>query len=153
MRVHIDASIPPRFYAVTHNFGVRIAENLRKEMDRQGVTAYALGKRSGVPQPTIHRILTGESRNPKARTLDRLARTLGMSQDELFHGAPRRHGLPVRDEPPTYDPEALRVAQAIQSLPPKSRVALQTVLDAFAKSVPWVEGVSPERRGRKEGKG
>lgn len=106
-------------------------------MARQGLTEYALGKRSGVPQPTIHRILTGESRNPKARTLDRLARTLGMSQDELFHGAPRGHGLPVRDEPPTYDAETLRVARAIESLPPKSRVALQTVLDAFAKSAPW----------------
>jgi transcriptional regulator with XRE-family HTH domain len=151
IRVDIDASIPTRYYAVTHTSDVKIGENLRKEMDRQGVTEYALGKRSGVPQPTIHRILTGESRNPKARTLDRLARTLGMSHDDLVRGEPRRPGLPVRDETPAYDPETLRVAQAIQSLPPKSRVALQTVLDAFAKSAPWDEVT--ERRGGKEGKG
>jgi transcriptional regulator with XRE-family HTH domain len=120
-------------------------------MDRQDVTEYALGKRSGVPQPTIHRILTGESGNPKARTLDRLARTLGMSQDELFYGAPRRHGLPVREETP-HDLEDLRVGRAIRSLPPKSRGALQTVFDSLVKSAPWDE-VTERRTAGKEGKG
>lgn len=119
-------------------------------MARQDLTEYALGKRSGIPQPTIHRILSGESRNPKVRTLDRLARTLGMSLDDLVREEPRRHGLPVREENPPYDPEDLRVARAIRHLPPKSRVALQTIFDSLVKSAPWDEVT--ERRGGKEGK-
>jgi transcriptional regulator with XRE-family HTH domain len=96
-------------------------------MTRQGVTEYALGKRSGVPQPTIHGVLSGESRNPKARTLDRLARALGISHDDLIRESPR-DGLPVRDEVPTYDAEAQRLAVEIQSLPPPDRALFQGLL-------------------------
>ena len=57
----------------------------------------------------------------------------------------------VREEPKTYDLEDLRVARAIQSLPPKSRVALQTVLDSFVKSTARWDGLE-RRRGSAGGK-
>lgn len=50
---------------------------LQNSMTREDVSQYALAKRSGVPQPTIQRILSGETQNPKADTLAALARALG----------------------------------------------------------------------------
>lgn len=96
-------------------------------MDRQDLSEYALGKRSGVHQPTIHRILSGETRNPKAHTLDRLARTLGMSRDQLFEGDPGQPGLSIRDEAPTYGPTQA-IESLMQSVPARERAHFRWLL-------------------------
>lgn len=59
-----------------------IAENLRAEMERAQVTQYALEKLSGVPQPTIQRILKGS--DPKASTVNKLAAALHISPSKLL---------------------------------------------------------------------
>lgn len=107
---------------------VKIAENLREEMRRQGLSEYALWKRSGVHQPTIHRILSGETRNPKAHTLDRLATTLGMSRDDLFNSRPKRDGLhQVREEVKPYSPTQA-IDSLIQSVPANDRAHFRWLL-------------------------
>lgn len=60
-----------------------MVEAIIAEMERQGLTAYALAKRvkgeKGKPFPaaTISRILTGARSHPSAETLERLAEGLG----------------------------------------------------------------------------
>lgn len=138
------------------------AKRLNLACDRAGIAAkgsgrqVALGKLFGVSQNGARKWLEGEA-IPNTKRLPAMARMLGVTTEWLLTGddSPRTGGLPVGEEGKTYDLETLRVAQAIQSLPPKSRVALQTVLDAFAQSaqmIPWDEVT--ERRGvGKEGKG
>lgn len=71
------ALLPPSY---TRAYDCRMettySEWLRKLMDERGVTQYRLSCLSGVPQPTIQRILSGESKNPKADTLSKLSRAL-----------------------------------------------------------------------------
>lgn len=45
-------------------------------MDQAGETQYSLSAKSGVPQPTIQRILSGQTASPKADTLRALAKWL-----------------------------------------------------------------------------
>ncbi len=47
---------------------------------------YSLAAKSGVPQPTIQRILSGETKNPKADTVRKLLRALGRDPDALLAG-------------------------------------------------------------------
>lgn len=49
-------------------------------------TQYSLAVKSGVPQPTIQRILSGETKNPKADTVRKLLRALGRDPDALLAG-------------------------------------------------------------------
>ena len=52
-------------------------------MSTKNWNAYALAKYSGVPQPTIHRILSGKHGDPRSRTIKRLADGLGVTEAKL----------------------------------------------------------------------
>jgi transcriptional regulator with XRE-family HTH domain len=58
-------------------------EILKDLMDSHGHNAYDLEELSGVPQPTIHRILKGEHGEPRKKTLDRLAAVYGLQAAHL----------------------------------------------------------------------
>lgn len=65
-----------------------VAQRLRLAMDKSGSlkSQYALANASGVPQPTIKRILDGNSMEPKRTTLTLLARHLDVSLEWLRDG-------------------------------------------------------------------
>ncbi|HEX3152941.1 MAG TPA: helix-turn-helix transcriptional regulator [Gemmataceae bacterium] len=62
------------------------------EMERQGLSAYALGKLAKVPAATITRILSGDRPDPQASTVERLAAGLG-AEFVLTH-LPEKQGRP-----------------------------------------------------------
>ena len=75
-------------YALTHicrmsNPATLVAKNLEWLITQKKTTPYELQRATGVPQPTIHRILTGESSDPRTKTLQPLADYFGVSVAEL----------------------------------------------------------------------
>jgi DNA-binding Xre family transcriptional regulator len=65
-------------YALTHivrmsNPATIVAKNLEWLISQRKTNPYELQRATGVPQPTIHRILTGESSDPRTKTLQPLA--------------------------------------------------------------------------------
>lgn len=62
------------------------AERLRAKMIELGLNESQLGRLSGVPQPTINRILSGESSSPRRPTVEKIARALRVSPDWLMFG-------------------------------------------------------------------
>src|SRR5215831_15851365 len=80
------------------------AANLRRLMAREGLTLAELARRSGLNFRTLKSILQGGVR-PQARTLHRLAASLGVPVEELFqdsallrHRLFDRHTNPVVEE-------------------------------------------------------
>ena len=65
---------------------VNIAERLRNKMRDLGLNESQLSRRASVPQPTINRILSGESASPRKSTVEALSRPLGVSPDWLLFG-------------------------------------------------------------------
>lgn len=63
-----------------------LATNLRSLIDSQGISENELAERTGVPQPTINRILRGESRDPRDKTVLPLADYFGVSLEEMKRG-------------------------------------------------------------------
>jgi SOS-response transcriptional repressor LexA len=64
--------------------GRRIApifEQRRKELDW---SEKELGKRAGVTQPTVHRILNAEGENPRMENIEKLSIALGIQMSELL---------------------------------------------------------------------
>lgn len=75
-------------YALTHSSGMStsptlVAKNLEWLMADRKTNPYDLQRATGVPQPTIHRILTGESSDPRTKTLEPLADYFKVSVADL----------------------------------------------------------------------
>ena len=65
---------------------MNIAERLRAKMSELGLNESELGRRADVPQPTINRILSGESASPRRPTVEKIARVLKVSPNWLMFG-------------------------------------------------------------------
>lgn len=75
-------------YALTHivrmsNPATLVAKNLEWLIGQRKTNPYELQRATGVPQPTIHRILTGESSDPRTKTLQPLADYFGVALADL----------------------------------------------------------------------
>lgn len=53
-------------------------------MRERKVSENELARATNVKQPTIHRIITGESRDPRRANLEKLARYFGRDVEDLF---------------------------------------------------------------------
>lgn len=63
----------------------RLAASLSLAMHRRGLTQLALSNLSGVPQPTISRILSGEDESLiRLGTVEKIKRALGCTWDDLL---------------------------------------------------------------------
>lgn len=63
-----------------------IGNRVAKRMHELGLSGGELARRSGVPQPTIHRILSGTSASPRHENVERIAKALGVTTDWLWKG-------------------------------------------------------------------
>ena len=61
----------------------KLRKNLKKEMDSKGWNATVLSEKSGVPQPTIQRFLSGNHADPRSSTIQKLAKGLGITEAAL----------------------------------------------------------------------
>ncbi|MGQ7247225.1 helix-turn-helix domain-containing protein [Halomonas sp. V046] len=67
--------------------GKTVADRLAQALAGRGWSENELARQSGVPQPTIHRIITGESKSPRTGNLEKLANALGISIVQLTYGS------------------------------------------------------------------
>ncbi|WP_158595257.1 XRE family transcriptional regulator [Marinobacter nauticus] len=79
------------------------SDRLQRAMTHCGVTQYKLAQASGVPQPTISRILKGISQNPRTETLEALSDAMGVSSLWLILG-----------EGPMMDKDAKKARQELE---------------------------------------
>jgi phage repressor protein C with HTH and peptisase S24 domain len=98
-----------RIFFRMSNKELLVRKNLEWLIERAGTNPHVLKEKTGVPQPTIHRILTGESTDPRTSTLQPLAdhfgvtvadlrdRDLSASADPLPPGARRVHAADAHD--------------------------------------------------------
>jgi phage repressor protein C with HTH and peptisase S24 domain len=71
------------------HIGKRLAAILQERDWSEG----ELARRSGVSQPTIHRIITGESHDPRQSNVEKIAKALGKTAHWLRHGGPEDHAV------------------------------------------------------------
>jgi len=63
-----------------------VNEAIRKLIEDSGENPHSLAPKVQIPQPTLFRIISGETREPKRANLDKLAKFYGVSAEALSHG-------------------------------------------------------------------
>lgn len=74
------------YYSLAYNFMMKLSDNLRKILHAHHENANSLSLKIGVPQPTIHRILQGDSVEPRRTTLEKIAKYFGLTVEQLYEG-------------------------------------------------------------------
>lgn len=80
-------------YSLMNNLGMEFKEWLQTEMDERRMSPSELARLSKVPQPTIFRILSGETKDPRTNTVKRLERVLGVESPPLDVPELSRQGI------------------------------------------------------------
>lgn len=70
---------------------MHIGRRLAAKLQDLGWSEGELARRSGVSQPTIHRIITGESQDPRQTNVEKIAKAIAVSAHWLRHGGPDDH--------------------------------------------------------------
>ena len=71
-------------YSSVENAIMSLRENLKALMDTHKDNPHSLHLKTGVPQPTIFRIVEGTTQNPKRLTIEKLARHYRVTVESLF---------------------------------------------------------------------
>lgn len=77
-----------------------LASTLKSLLDRKNLSESELARRTGIGQPVIHRMASGETDNPKIETLRPIARFFDISLEQLLGDAPIN-----LDQPPVFKVE------------------------------------------------
>lgn len=73
---------------------IKLATILKELLQKNKISESELARKTGVCQPVIHRMASGETDNPKIKTLLPIARYFDISIDELIGDKPLiRDGL------------------------------------------------------------
>lgn len=84
----------------------RAIQKLNQEMTNKGMSVAELARTAKISQPTTHRILSGQSDDPKLSNLQQLAYALDINLLELFsdtHAVGEARGTyTVKNEPPVF---------------------------------------------------
>jgi len=79
IRVRIGDVNTQSLISQTYNQNMDFKQWLASEIEARGISQAELARLSKVPQPTIQRILSGETGDPRGSTIDKLRHALGAS--------------------------------------------------------------------------
>ena len=84
----------------THNTPMKldISKQLAKLMRDQHLSQSALSRATGVPQPTINRILSGVTREPRRDSVVRIANYFGVTPESLYESSSRKANSEINAE-------------------------------------------------------
>jgi transcriptional regulator with XRE-family HTH domain len=86
-----------------------------------------LARRSGVPQPTVHRIITGFSKSPRREQIEKLAKAFNRPVEDCYNTESRGAGL-------TVDQRADSVYEALSFLDDDQRELVLRIVAEFVKA-------------------
>ena len=81
----------------------KLSSNLKALMAEIHISESELARRTGIGQPVIHRIASGETDNPKVATLSPIANFFAISISQLIGDEP----LPANRIPGTFNPDVI----------------------------------------------
>jgi DNA-binding Xre family transcriptional regulator len=102
-----------------------LRDTLQRLMAKQQISATRLGETTGVPQPTISRLLNGTTDTMEWETLQLLGAALGVTVSQLIGE------VPIED-----DEQRQRAYILLQEVPAYQLPAAVKILDALAQPAP-----------------
>lgn len=110
-------------------------------LNKKGWSKYKLAKDAGIPQSSLHDILSGKIKNPTGERLKSIADALGVSVNDFFDDEPNKD-IPEKEEN-KIDAEKQRQIHTVaahledKNLTPKKLKLLNDYIDALFDDEEW----------------
>ena len=145
------ASVLASVDSLVNNLGMeqmpQVAITLQWLMDSRSVSQNELARATGVSQPTIGRILKGQSKAPETKTLGALAAYFGVTVDDLLGRS--REPISARVVEPLALPGSIPVVgHHDEDSTPAGFIALQAITLEVGAGHRLTEGQEPETKAR-----
>lgn len=105
-----------------------VGQILQSWMESAGISQNELARRTGVNQPTIARIFSGQSKDPRVDNLERLCRPFGKTVTDLYEAAKKNKFDPANIE---HSAETLELLSKFNNLTPAQRLAVLAVMESM----------------------
>lgn len=102
-------------------------DTIKRWMTDRNWSENDLSRRSGVPQPTVHRIITGFSKSPRREQIEKLAKAFGRPVEDCYDSRTRGASLSV-------DQRADSVYEALSFLDAEQRELVLRIVAEFVKA-------------------
>lgn len=109
MRLRIDPHNTQTYWQIQYNqryvYESRqkkvIGDRIAQRMLEMGLSEGELGRRSGVSQPTIHRIVTNAVASPRHQNIEKIAKALKVNSVWLWNGGEHKERNTPQNKPPS----------------------------------------------------
>lgn len=108
---------------------MNIAERLQKLKAASGLTIKEIAKKSGIPMPTVEKVLGGQTKNPSLNSVQQILYAMGYTLDDLSENK----------RASTISAEALKIAQKYENLNTTSKGAVSALITYYEASKPEVK--------------
>ena len=98
-------------------------KNLRAMKESSGLTTKEISKKSGIPEPTLEKLFSGATKEPKLTTLQPLVKCLGFSLDELDTGIVNQSRDAINEDL-NFDPSFAVILENYKRMNPEGQKAL-----------------------------
>jgi phage repressor protein C with HTH and peptisase S24 domain len=124
---------------------MEMREILAKEMEKHGDDAYSLAEKSGVPQPTTQRFLSGVHKSANAETVKKWAKAYGLTESQLRGDMPIGYEMQERSAYQNsliYSDDVIKIPllNAVASMGNgNQQQEVETVIDMLTISKTWAD--------------
>lgn len=84
---------PPNYLFTHSSTTMGLRENIKALMDAAGENPNSLAAKTKVPQPTIFRILSGDSKDPRRSNIEKIARFFNLKAEDLYGRTPPKQAI------------------------------------------------------------
>lgn len=105
-------------------------DNLKVMKDESGLSTREIAARSNLPEPTLEKIFSGATKDPKLTTIQQLVHFLGHTLDDLDD----KPKIAKKESPSDLPEEALKIAKDYSKLDERGKGAVKAILEYEGKS-------------------
>lgn len=104
-------------------------ERLREIKVQSSLSTREIADRTGLPEPTLEKLFSGQTKNPGINSVQQLVHALGYTLDDIDEKSTKK-------APPVFSEEAKRIAREYDRLTEHGKGAVKLILEYEGKSVP-----------------
>lgn len=103
-------------------------ERLREIKGQSALSTREISEKSGIPEPTLEKLFSGQTKNPGINSVQQLVHALGYTLDDIDEKGAKKSSSDISEE-------ARKIARSYDKMPPHGKGAVRAILNYEEKEL------------------